>query len=142
MRPMIDNMYRRPLPAGAPVLTQAPALPVGASAANAATLTSPVQISTNPSAFNALLKSNKIVVAFFTSNTCAPCKMIEPVFKEIAEQKNGPGVAFAEVNLSAGVSQMIAQQFKIAATPTFLFFLDGAKASGRALDQRYHYILL
>jgi hypothetical protein len=48
--------------------------------------------STNPASFRSLLGSHRAVVAMFTSATCAPCRMIEPVFEELARTKTGaPG---------------------------------------------------
>ncbi|KAG9005426.1 hypothetical protein FRB94_010905 [Tulasnella sp. JGI-2019a] len=123
MRPMIDNMYRRTLPGPSPQT----AIPTLASQAEAATLTSPVHVSTNTASFNSLLQSNKAVVAFFTSDTCAPCKMIAPVFKDIGADKSRDGVAFVEVNMSNGMSGIVAREHGISATPTFLFFLVGSK---------------
>ncbi|KAG8930703.1 hypothetical protein FRC02_003758 [Tulasnella sp. 418] len=129
LRPTIDNMFRRPVtpavgaPAPAPVTTPL------ASASTAATLTSPVQFSTNLSSFHSILSSHKAVVAFFTSDTCAPCRMISPVFRQLAEEKAGDSIAFVEVNGSVGFSASISQEFRISATPTFLFFLNGTKTN-------------
>jgi desumoylating isopeptidase 1 len=77
--------------------------------------------------FASILKSHKAVVAFFTSNTCAPCKMIEPVFKELAADKAREGLAFVEVNSSVGMSGMISRDQGVTATPTFIFYHNGVK---------------
>jgi thiol-disulfide isomerase/thioredoxin len=57
--------------------------------------------------------------------------MIEPVFEELAREK-GHGnatdqVAFAKVDLSVGLGSMVAREYSVTATPTFVFFLDGKK---------------
>ncbi|KAG8862411.1 hypothetical protein FRB96_001481 [Tulasnella sp. 330] len=129
LRPMIDQIFRRTLPA--PSSTPRAFLPAPTlattSGAEAAILTSPIHICTNSASFNSLLRSNKAVVAFFTSDTCAPCKMISPVFGKVATEKNRDGAAFIEVNMSNGMSGVVAQDHGISATPTFLFFLSGSK---------------
>jgi thiol-disulfide isomerase/thioredoxin len=126
MRPMIDNMFQRP-GAGAQMSRTAPIPPI--SQGVAASMTSHVHIATNPATFESLLSSNKAVVAFFTSDTCAPCRMIEPRFKELAEVKGGQGVAFVEISMNVGMSGAIARTYSISATPSFLFFIDGKKVN-------------
>ncbi|KAG8902083.1 hypothetical protein FRC00_002002 [Tulasnella sp. 408] len=108
MRPMIDNMFRRAVPTTS---TPVPAPPnvstlgiPSTSNFDPNTLTNPIQIAGSSASFNNLLRSNRIVVAFFTSDTCPPCGMIAPVFKQIAEDKNRPGVAFVEVNMQNSMS--------------------------------------
>jgi desumoylating isopeptidase 1 len=59
--------------------------------------------------------------------------MIEPVFEELARAKTSKGkgggdrVAFVKVDLSVGMSTMVASEHNVAATPTFGFFLDGKR---------------
>jgi thiol-disulfide isomerase/thioredoxin len=58
--------------------------------------------------------------------------MIEPVFEELAREKKGHGnatgsVAFAKVDLSVGLGSMVAREYNVTATPTFVFFWDGKK---------------
>jgi len=57
--------------------------------------------------------------------------MIEPVFKDLARAKSRDGVAFAEVDIGAGMGSAVAREFGVAATPTFLFFLDGEQVRMR-----------
>jgi len=86
---------------------------------------------TDPASFRALLGSHRAVVAMFTSATCPPCRMIEPVFSELARE-NGRGrgrIAFAKVDLGVGLASMVAREYNVSATPTFGFFLDGKKVS-------------
>ena len=63
----------------------------------------------------------------FTFATCAPCRMIEPVFEELARAKGAPRVAFVKVDLAVGMGSMVAREHGVTATPTFGFFLDGKK---------------
>lgn len=132
MRPMIDNMFRRAVPTSATPVPAPPNFPTSSTSSfDSNTLTTPIQIAGSSASFNSLLHSNRIVVAFFTSDTCPPCGMIAPVFKQIAEDKNRPGVAFVEVNMQNSMSgaAAVAREWGIRATPTFLFFLDGVKTS-------------
>ena len=87
----------------------------------------PIHPSTNPASFRSLLGSHRAVVAMFTSATCPPCRMIEPVFEELARSKGQQQVAFVKVDLGVGMGSMVAREYGVAATPTFGFFLDGKK---------------
>ncbi|KAL0961392.1 hypothetical protein HGRIS_006342 [Hohenbuehelia grisea] len=157
LRPTIDAMYRRPTPG--PIPSQAPAaaspdlassllqavaaraqsdistVSPGAGLGATQTLAAPIHPSTNPASFNSLLKSHRAVVAFFTSATCPPCRMIEPTFERLAEEKgltssgHGRGAAFTKIDLGVGMSGSIAQEWGVRATPTFIFYLDGKKTS-------------
>lgn len=102
----------------------------GASAAPpvaSSSLVAPLQVCTNLSSFQSLLASHKAVAAFFTSQTCAPCRMVEPVFENLAKDKASAGVAFVKIDLGAGLGGQVAQAWGVRVTPTFLFFLDGKK---------------
>ncbi|KAF2718910.1 DUF862-domain-containing protein [Polychaeton citri CBS 116435] len=63
------------------------------------------------------------VVIFFTSSTCAPCKLVQPTFVGLAEEN--PRVAF--VSVDTHVASQIAATYNIRATPTFMTFNKGAK---------------
>jgi hypothetical protein len=65
--------------------------------------------------------------------------MIEPVFEDLARSKKsltaGSGgkaqaegqIAFVKVDLGVGMASMVAREYGVTATPTFVFFLDGKK---------------
>ncbi|KAG2153005.1 PUL domain-containing protein [Suillus bovinus] len=91
-------------------------------------LTTPVHIATNPSSFHNVLRTHRAVVAFFTSATCGPCRMIEPVFEELAQSKSRANdVAFVKIDLSVGMSNAVGGEYGVRVTPTFILFLDGNK---------------
>ena len=69
---------------------------------------------------------HRAVVAFFTSATCGPCRMIEPVLEEFAG-----GMGFAKIDLSVGLGGAVASEYQVRVTPTFLFFLDGRRMSSK-----------
>ncbi|RPD62239.1 DUF862-domain-containing protein [Lentinus tigrinus ALCF2SS1-7] len=100
-------------------------------APGSSTVAGPIHICTNPSSLHGLLQAHKAVVVFFTSATCGPCRMIEPVFEEIAHQKthgrDGGRPAFVKVDMSVGMGGQVGQEWGVRVTPTFLFFLDGKK---------------
>ena len=152
LRPTIDAMFRRPT--GPTPLAPAPSLLQGVadratmgapggvqdsgySTPSTSTIAGAIHVSTNPASFRSLLESHRAVVAMFTSATCGPCRMIEPVFEDIAHAKTrgtGAGkVAFAKVDLAVGMSGAIARQYNVAATPTFAFFLDGKRVGWRGV---------
>ncbi|KAF8558342.1 DUF862-domain-containing protein [Imleria badia] len=113
-------------PARTPV--SAPVPPPLTLPAPDAVLAAPMHITTNPASFRSLLGSHRAVVAFFTSATCGPCRMIEPVFEGLAKSKSrANGVAFSKIDLSVGLGGALANEYQVRATPTFLFFLDGRK---------------
>ncbi|KAH9969699.1 PPPDE putative peptidase domain-containing protein [Russula dissimulans] len=122
----------------APHPRASPALVPGAPSADSgySTPSGPIHASTDPASFRSLLASHRAVVAMFTSATCGPCRMIEPVFEELAREKAGrkPAeglvqgqVAFAKVDLGVGMGSMVAREYSVTATPTFAFFLDGKR---------------
>ena len=126
---------QQPNPALAPSLLQGVAdratPAAGYSTPSTSTVAGAIHVSTNPASFRSLLDSHRAVVAMFTSATCGPCRMIEPVFEDLAHAKSrgkGQGkVAFAKVDLGVGMSGAIARQYNVSATPTFGFFLDGKR---------------
>ena len=115
-----------------------------AGAAAALSASGPIHPSTNPSSFRSLLNTHRAVIAMFTSATCAPCRMIEPVFEDLARSKKknsttGDQIAFVKVDLSVGMASMVAREHGVSATPTFCFFLDGKKVRAtRSRSRLFH----
>jgi thiol-disulfide isomerase/thioredoxin len=81
---------------------------------------------TSPSVLQSLLDeaSKSCAVVFFTSSTCAPCKICYPVYGELAEEA-GPKATLIKVDIN--YAQSIASQYGVRATPTFMTFLKGKK---------------
>ncbi|KAF5374136.1 hypothetical protein D9615_008883 [Tricholomella constricta] len=155
LRPTIDAMYRRPspseptppIPSPIPAANATPDSQLAASilqavaahtqasnsTPNAATQTlyAPIHAITNPPSFHSFLKSHRAAVAFFTAANCGPCRMIEPVFERLSEEKgvkaDGTGAGFAKIDIGVGLGNSLASEWGIRATPTFIFFLDGKK---------------
>lgn len=78
-----------------------------------------------PSVLEGLLNSAKdsCAVVFFTSSTCAPCKIAYPTYDSLASEN--PKVPFIKVDTNQ--AQEIAMKYQIRATPTFMTFLHGKK---------------
>ena len=153
LRPTIDAMFRRPVEGQAPAAARLPDSQLGASLisdqaqartpaatsttshplATSSSITSSMHVITNPASFDSFLRSHRATVAFFTSQTCPPCRMIEPVFERLSKQKSShhgrQGVVCAKVDIDVGLGRRLAAQWDIRATPTFYFFLDGDKVS-------------
>lgn len=142
LRPTIDGMYRRAAPGAPPrqpppseasailqgIAQQAAAggsMTVPAPPAPTSTLAAPVQICSNPTSLRTILSTHKAVTVFFTSASCGPCRIIEPVFEDLAHDKASPGVAFAKVDMGVGLGHQTAALYNIRVTPTFLFFVNG-----------------
>ena len=98
-------------------------------------ITSPIKITTNLASLMSLISSHRCVTIFFTSVTCGPCRIVEPVFEDLAHNTASEGVAFAKVDLATGLGSQIAGALSVRATPTFLFFLDGKKVRIVASDR-------
>ncbi|EJU03248.1 DUF862-domain-containing protein [Dacryopinax primogenitus] len=142
LRPTIDSMFRGP-PTAPP--TPGPSLPSGTSPSpsssplaslvsrpppvpETATLTAPLQLATNPSSLRSLLNSHKAATVLFTAPaTCAPCRVIDPFFSELAQLRTAEGLAYVKVDLDVGLGRAAAQEWGVSATPTVMCFLKGKK---------------
>jgi len=69
-----------------------------------------------------VLKSDLPVVIDFYATWCGPCKMITPIFEELAKEYSGK-VKFAKVDIDE--SPNLASAYKVRGVPTMMFFKKG-----------------
>ncbi|XP_042422580.1 thioredoxin H2-1-like [Zingiber officinale] len=71
-------------------------------------------------------QTNKLMVIDFSASWCGPCRMIEPVFREMSNQYTDA------VFLKIDVDELpeVSKQWKVLAMPTFLL-VKGGKEVGR-----------
>ncbi|PHH72631.1 hypothetical protein CDD82_5873 [Ophiocordyceps australis] len=75
-----------------------------------------------------LLNSTTYVMVDFYADWCPPCRMIAPVYDELAAKHRVEGVlAFASANVDK--LQDVAQAYSVTAMPTFIFFKQGKKVA-------------
>ncbi|ELP84713.1 thioredoxin-3, putative [Entamoeba invadens IP1] len=72
-------------------------------------------------AFKKILSENQSVAVDFFATWCGPCKMMSPIFIEMA--KKYPHVKCVKVDVDQG--QEVAQEYRVTAMPTFKFFKRG-----------------
>jgi thioredoxin 1 len=71
--------------------------------------------------FDEIIKGNKLVLVDFWAAWCAPCRIIEPVLKEIASEK--PDIVIGKLNVDE--NPVKAAQFQIMSIPNMLLFKEG-----------------
>ena len=72
--------------------------------------------------FDSFIKENKHVVIDFSAEWCGPCKMFEPIFKEVSSEFEGK-VAFLKIDVDE--HQNIAAKYNIRSIPTLISLKDG-----------------
>jgi thioredoxin 2 len=87
--------------------------------------------------FQRFTQKNQLpVVVDYWASWCGPCKMMAPVFAQVAQHME-PYIRFAKVNTEA--EQALAAAAQIRSIPTLVIYRDGkeaARASG-AMDQHH-----
>ncbi|KAJ4407283.1 hypothetical protein N0V82_009952 [Gnomoniopsis sp. IMI 355080] len=83
-----------------------------------------VRYASNVQELDSLLASaqNSCAVVFFTSATCGPCKMLYPVYDELAAEV-GDKAVLIKVDIAQAFD--VGSRYSIRATPTFVTFLRG-----------------
>lgn len=83
-----------------------------------------VRLAANAQELDGLLATaqKSCAVIFFTSATCAPCKMLYPIYDDLAAEVGDKGVLI-KVDISQAFD--VGSRFSVRATPTFVTFLHG-----------------
>ncbi|KAL4998665.1 PUL domain-containing protein [Aspergillus recurvatus] len=68
--------------------------------------------------------SKSCAVIFFTSATCPPCKMMYPVYDELAAEAGSRAVL---IKVDISIARDVGIRYNVHATPTFMTFLRGEK---------------
>jgi thioredoxin 1 len=71
---------------------------------------------------NEVLGASQPVLVDFTAVWCGPCKMLEPVVKELATDWEGQARV---VKLDVDTNASIAMQYQVMGVPTLMLFVDG-----------------
>jgi thioredoxin 1 len=69
-----------------------------------------------------VVNSNEPVLVDVTAVWCAPCRMIEPIVKQVAEEWQG---RVKVVKLDADENPGVLMEYGILGIPTLMFFKDG-----------------
>lgn len=72
-----------------------------------------------------VLQSEKPVLVDFWASWCMPCKMLGPVFEEVA-QENQDKAVFAKLNIDEATD--IATRYQVMSIPTLILFKGGQVA--------------
>ncbi|HEX2696352.1 MAG TPA: thioredoxin [Anaerolineales bacterium] len=81
-----------------------------------------VQFVTESDFQNEVLNADQPVLVDFTAEWCAPCKMIDPIVKQLAQDWNGK---VKVVKLDADLNPNIMMQYSVLGIPTLMLFKGG-----------------
>jgi thioredoxin 1 len=76
-----------------------------------------------------VLDADKPVLVDFWATWCKPCKMIEPILDELADEYEGK-ITFTKLNIEE--NQQIAANYGVMSIPMLLIFKDGKPVSNIA----------
>lgn len=66
---------------------------------------------------------DQLVVIYFSSTNCPPCKRVAPLFIELSEEFEESNIVFCKVNVDE--NPITAQKYQVTGWPTFLFLKKG-----------------
>jgi thioredoxin 1 len=77
----------------------------------------------NEKNFDTVINSDKIVLVDFWAEWCMPCKMMEPVTEELANEADSNKTIIAKCDVQS--EPRLAQRFSIMSIPNMLIFKNG-----------------
>jgi thioredoxin 1 len=80
---------------------------------------------TNEVVFNNSIHDDQLVIIYFTSKNCPPCKRVSPIFEELSEEFEDREVVFCKVDVDDNPDT--ATTYQVNGWPTLLFFKKGEK---------------
>jgi thiol-disulfide isomerase/thioredoxin len=117
LRPMLDQSMRSVTQAPVVSVPRPSAAPKALGAVKNITVLSELEKSLEAA-------TQSCAVIFFTSSTCGPCKVLYPIYDELA-QEAGDKATLIKVDIN--YAQEIAAKYNVRATPTIQTFLKGEK---------------
>ena len=72
--------------------------------------------------FQEIINSNKPVLVDFAAEWCGPCKMMEPILRDL---KNQMGDEIMIITVDVDKNQAAAAQYEIRSVPTLMIFKNG-----------------
>lgn len=69
-----------------------------------------------------VLKADKVAVVDFSAEWCPPCKILDPIIKEVAAAIGDRAVV---AHLDVDESRLTSQKYGVLSVPTMVFFKDG-----------------
>lgn len=81
-----------------------------------------IQVVTDTSFEEDVLKSSKPVIVDFWAEWCGPCRALGPIFAEVAESHHEQ-VTFAKINIDE--NPVIPAQFGVMSIPTLIIYKNG-----------------
>ena len=79
-------------------------------------------LNVNKENFDSVKNSSKAVLLDFYADWCGPCRMVSPIFEEIAAEN--PQYLIGKINVDK--EPELAQQFKVLSIPTLAVIKNGA----------------
>ena len=74
------------------------------------------------SKFSEIINKDKPVLVDFFADWCGPCKMMNPILKEV---KDTLGNAVSIIKINVDTNQQLAAQYQVKGVPTLILFKNG-----------------
>jgi thioredoxin 1 len=70
--------------------------------------------------FDTTINSHKVILIDFFADWCGPCKMMNPILEEVAEEK---GLWVGKLNVDENLEKT--EEYSVQTIPTMVLFVDG-----------------
>lgn len=71
--------------------------------------------------FHEIINQNKPVIIDFYADWCGPCKMMNPILKEV---KDTLGDAISIIKINVDTNQNLAEKYQVRGVPTLILFKE------------------